>query len=165
MRHNCNAYKSRIFWGCSFNIEFLLISSFAFISPHRLLLSIIMTVQSMLIKVSFKIWGIAAKFTKVAFFLGMCYHMLFKLTICFKLVIALWTTEWSFIRMRIYVMSQVLLTNVFFLAKTALERNFLCMSTHMNDNICTTFETKITCPNLFLGMIRCGTMITTLMYF
>ena len=62
-------------------------------------------------------------------------HMLLKFTICFKLFIALGTTEWFFICMGSNMEFQRVLADVFFLAKTALKRNFLCVSTHMNDKI------------------------------
>jgi ABC-type polysaccharide/polyol phosphate export permease len=94
----------------------------------------------------------------MAFLLGMADHMTFKVTINFKLFITLGTAEWFFICMGSNMACQILLIDVFFLAKTALKRNFPCMSTHMNDKIAKyvkTFCTKITFPNPGIGLIRC----------
>ncbi len=79
-----------------------------------------------------------------------------KVTICFKFHIALGTLEWRFICMCRNVISQGLFASVFFLAKTAFERNFLGMTTHMNGKILElsmSFGTKIASPNLGIGLI------------
>ncbi len=105
----------------------------------RLFRSITVTFQWMSFNVPVEIWAITAKLTKVAFLLGMADHMLFKFAICFKFFIALGTLEWFFICMGSNMIGQRILANVFFPAKIAFERNFLCMMTHMSDKICTIF--------------------------
>jgi hypothetical protein len=85
-------------------------------------------------------------------------HVTFKITICFKFLIALRTLEWRFICMGSNVIGQGFMINIFFLAKIALKWNFLCMSTHMNDKVVElsmSFGTKITSPNPMIDLIRC----------
>jgi hypothetical protein len=68
-------------------------------------------------------------------------HVTFKFTICFTFFIAFGTTEWFFICMGRNMISQVYFADVFFLAKTALIRNFLCMMTHMDGKVLRTATT------------------------